>query len=86
MIPHLFGFDHICDEDQAFDQFSHGTFAGLKHRILVTFDDDFLALDAAGMPHSGIVFSQAGKSKQFPIRITHSPGFLNSKNIDTATP
>ncbi len=36
-------------------------FAGLKHRILVTFDDDFLALDAAGMPHSGIVFSQAGK-------------------------
>lgn len=36
-------------------------FAAMKRRVLVTFDDDFLALDAAGTPHSGIVFSQAGR-------------------------
>ncbi len=36
-------------------------FAALKRRVLVTFDDDFLALDASGAPHSGIVFSQAGR-------------------------
>jgi len=36
-------------------------FAAMKRRVLVTFDDDFLALDAAGAPHSGIVFSQAGR-------------------------
>ena len=36
-------------------------FAATKRRILVTFDDDFLALDAVGTPHSGIVFSQAGR-------------------------
>ena len=36
-------------------------FAVMKRRVLVTFDDDFLALDAAGAPHSGIVFSQAGR-------------------------
>ncbi len=36
-------------------------FAAMKHRILVTFDDDFLALDAAGISHSGIVFSQVGR-------------------------
>ena len=35
-------------------------FAAMKRRILVTFDDDFLALDAVGTPHLGIVFSQAG--------------------------
>lgn len=39
----------------------HLAFAALKRRVLVTFDDDFLALDAAGATHSGIVFSQAGK-------------------------
>ena len=33
----------------------------MKRRVLVTFDDDFLALDAAGIPHSGIVFSQASR-------------------------
>ncbi len=36
-------------------------FAAMKRRVVVTFDDDFLALDAAGTPHSGIVFSQAGR-------------------------
>ena len=36
-------------------------FAAMKRRILVTFDDDILALDAAGAPHSGIVFSRAGR-------------------------
>jgi predicted nuclease of predicted toxin-antitoxin system len=36
-------------------------YAALKRRVLVTFDDDFLALDAAGASHSGIVFSQAGR-------------------------
>ena len=36
-------------------------FAAMKRRVLVTFDDDFLALDAAGASHSGIVFSQAGR-------------------------
>lgn len=36
-------------------------FATMKRLVLVTFDDDFLALDAAGAPHSGIVFSQAGR-------------------------
>ena len=33
----------------------------MERRILVTFDDDFLVLDAAGALHSGIVFSQAGR-------------------------
>jgi len=36
-------------------------FAAMERRILMTFDDDFLALDAAGAPHAGIVFSQAGR-------------------------
>jgi predicted nuclease of predicted toxin-antitoxin system len=36
-------------------------FATMKRRVMVTFDDDFLALDAAGIPHAGIVFSQAGQ-------------------------
>ena len=36
-------------------------YAALKRRVLVTFDDDFLALDAAGASHSGIVFSQTGR-------------------------
>lgn len=36
-------------------------FATMKRRVLVMFDDDFIALDAAGIPHSGIVFSQAGR-------------------------
>ena len=36
-------------------------FAAMKRRVLVTFDDDFLALDAAGIPHAGIIFSQAGR-------------------------
>ena len=36
-------------------------FAAMKRRVLVTFDDDFLSLDASGTPHSGIVFSQAGR-------------------------
>ena len=36
-------------------------FAAMTRRVLVTFDDDFLALDASGASHSGIVFSQAGR-------------------------
>ena len=36
-------------------------FAAMKRRVVVTFDDDFLALDGAGIPHSGIVFSHAGR-------------------------
>ena len=36
-------------------------FTAMKRRVVVTFDDDFLALDAAGIPHSGIVFSQVGR-------------------------
>ncbi len=36
-------------------------FAKKEGRVLVTFDDDFLRLDAAGVPHIGIVFSQTGR-------------------------
>ena len=36
-------------------------FATREGRVLVTFDDDFLRLDAAGIPHTGIVFSQTGR-------------------------
>ena len=36
-------------------------FAAMKRRVVVTFDDDLLALDTAGIPHSGIVFSQSGR-------------------------
>jgi len=35
-------------------------FATREGRVLVTFDDDFLRLDAAGVPHIGIVFSRTG--------------------------
>jgi predicted nuclease of predicted toxin-antitoxin system len=35
-------------------------FAVREGRVLVTFDDDFLRLDAAGVPHRGIIFSQTG--------------------------
>ena len=35
-------------------------FAAREGRVLITFDDDFLRLDAAGVPHIGIVFSQTG--------------------------
>ena len=31
-------------------------FATMTRRVLVTFDDDFLALDASRVSHSGIVF------------------------------
>jgi len=37
------------------------TFAAREGRVFVTFDDDFLKLDAAGVPHAGIVFSQTGR-------------------------
>ncbi|NWG01300.1 MAG: DUF5615 family PIN-like protein [Syntrophaceae bacterium] len=36
-------------------------FAAREGRVLITFDDDFLRLDAAGVPHKGIVFSQTGR-------------------------
>jgi len=36
-------------------------FATREGRVLVTFDDDFLRLDSAGVPHIGIVFSQTGR-------------------------
>ena len=36
-------------------------FATKEGRVLVTFDDDFLKLDATGIPHTGIVFSQTGR-------------------------
>lgn len=36
-------------------------FATREARVLVTFDDDFLKLDATGIPHAGIVFSQTGR-------------------------
>jgi predicted nuclease of predicted toxin-antitoxin system len=36
-------------------------FAARERRVLVTFDDDFLRLDAAGALHTGIVFSQTGR-------------------------
>ena len=35
-------------------------FAVREGRVFVTFDDDFLRLDAAGVPQVGIVFSQTG--------------------------
>jgi predicted nuclease of predicted toxin-antitoxin system len=35
-------------------------FAAREARVLVTFDDDFLRLDAAGISHIGIVFSRTG--------------------------
>jgi predicted nuclease of predicted toxin-antitoxin system len=37
------------------------SFAAREGRVLVTFDDDFLKLDATGVPHTGIVFSQTGR-------------------------
>ena len=37
------------------------SFAAGEDRVLVTFDDDFLKLDATGVPHTGIVFSQTGR-------------------------
>jgi len=36
-------------------------FAAREGRVLVTFNDDFLRLDATGVPHTGIVFSQTGR-------------------------
>jgi predicted nuclease of predicted toxin-antitoxin system len=36
-------------------------FATREGRVLVTFDDDFLRLDASGIPHTGVVFSQTGR-------------------------
>jgi predicted nuclease of predicted toxin-antitoxin system len=36
-------------------------FAVREGRVLVTFDDDFLRLDATGVPHTGIIFSQTGR-------------------------
>jgi len=36
-------------------------FAAREGRVFVTFDDDFLRLDATGIPHTGIVFSQPGR-------------------------
>jgi predicted nuclease of predicted toxin-antitoxin system len=36
-------------------------FAAREGRVLVTFDDDFLRLDATGVLHAGIVFSQTGR-------------------------
>ena len=36
-------------------------FATREGRVLVTFDDDFLRLDATGVPHAGIIFSQTGR-------------------------
>ena len=36
-------------------------FATREGRVLVTFDDDFLRLDSAGVPHIGIVLSQTGR-------------------------
>lgn len=36
-------------------------FATREGRALVTFDDDFLRLDASGIPHTGVVFSQTGR-------------------------
>jgi hypothetical protein len=37
------------------------SFAAREGRVLVTFDDDFLKLDATGVSHAGIVFSQPGR-------------------------
>lgn len=37
------------------------SFAAREGRVLVTFDDDFLKLDATGVSHAGIVFSQTGR-------------------------
>lgn len=37
------------------------TFVAKEGRVLVTFDDDFLKLDASGGPHAGIIFSQTGR-------------------------
>ncbi|MDP2967805.1 MAG: DUF5615 family PIN-like protein [Deltaproteobacteria bacterium] len=36
-------------------------FATREGRVLVTFGDDFLRLDASGIPHTGVVFSQTGR-------------------------
>ncbi|MDP3015647.1 MAG: DUF5615 family PIN-like protein [Deltaproteobacteria bacterium] len=36
-------------------------FATREGRVLVAFDDDFLRLDASGIPHTGVVFSQTGR-------------------------
>ena len=36
-------------------------FATREGRVLVTFDDNFLRLDASGIPHTGVVFSQTGR-------------------------
>ncbi len=39
----------------------HLAFAAREGRVIVTFDDDFLRLDATGVPHTGIVFFQTGR-------------------------
>lgn len=36
-------------------------FAGAEQRVLVTFDQDYLALHASGVPHAGIVWCRATK-------------------------
>ena len=48
--------DRLGDSDE-----KQLAFATREGRVLVTFDDDFLRLDAAGIPHTGIVFSQTGR-------------------------
>jgi hypothetical protein len=37
------------------------TFAAADGRVLVTHDEDFLALSAAGVPHAGIAYFHQGK-------------------------
>ncbi len=52
------------DEDQL-------RFATQEQRVIVTQDDDFLALHAQGREHSGIVFVQLGTSIGHMVRGLH---------------
>ena len=52
------------DKDQLF-------FATRQQRVMVTQDDDLLALHAQGIEHTGIIFIQPGKSIGYMVRGLH---------------
>jgi hypothetical protein len=86
VISHFFGCDHICDEDQTFDQFSNGTPAGLlKH--------DTRMRHPGGIKRQKVIVKgyqnptcHCRKCELLPVRDAQSPSILNSENINAATP
>ena len=58
-------------------------YAYQQRRVMFTADDDYLKLDAQGIPHSGIIYINAEKKKKTPIgKIVRFFLFLNQ----TTTP